>query len=87
MATVALVTILIVAGLDYRYSGLINLSILVAVLAIKFVLLYGALVNWAMAFNRYFMGVVRIIWIVTTNKLLTLDCTSTFDIRYTWVHC
>jgi protein-S-isoprenylcysteine O-methyltransferase Ste14 len=60
MATIGPFSIWIVAGLDYRNSWSDDFPAWVVVIAMEFVLLGGLLALWAMAANRYFIGMVRI---------------------------
>jgi protein-S-isoprenylcysteine O-methyltransferase Ste14 len=60
MATIGPVSILIVSGLDYRNSWSDDVPAWLIVLSMEFVLLGGLLALWAMAANRFFVGMVRI---------------------------
>ncbi|GAH21019.1 unnamed protein product, partial [marine sediment metagenome] len=60
MATIGPVVILIVSGLDYRNSWSNGFPAWIVVIAMEFVLLGGLLALWAMAANRFFIGMVRI---------------------------
>jgi protein-S-isoprenylcysteine O-methyltransferase Ste14 len=60
MATIGPVVILIVSGLDYRNSWSGDFPAWIVVIAMEFVLLGGLLALWAMAANRFFIGMVRI---------------------------
>ena len=60
MATIGPVVILIVSGLDYRNSWSNGFPGWIVVIAMEFVLLGGLLALWAMAANRFFVGMVRI---------------------------
>ena len=60
MATIGPVVILIVSGLDFRNSWSNDFPAWIVVLAMEFVLLGGLLALWAMAANRFFIGMVRI---------------------------
>ena len=60
MATIGPLSIWIVSGLDYRNSWSDDFSAWVVVIAMEFVLLGGLLTLWAMAANRFFIGMVRI---------------------------
>ena len=60
MATIGPVVILIVSGLNYRNSWSGDFPAWIVVIAMEFVLLGGLLALWAMAANRFFIGMVRI---------------------------
>ena len=60
MATIGPFSIWIVSGLDYRNSWSDDFPAWVVVIAMEFVLLGGLLTLWAMAANRFFIGMVRI---------------------------
>lgn len=60
MATIGPLSIWIVAGLDFRYSWSFDIPIWLEVIAFEFVILGGLLALWAMAANRFFIGMVRI---------------------------
>ena len=60
MATFGPISILIVSGLDYRNSWSDDFPAWIVVIAMEFVLLGGLLALWAMAANRFFVGMVRI---------------------------
>jgi protein-S-isoprenylcysteine O-methyltransferase Ste14 len=60
MATIGPLSIWIVSGLDYRNSWSDEFPAWVVVIAVELVLLGGLLALWAMAANRYFVGMVRI---------------------------
>ena len=60
MATIGPLTIWVVSGLDHRYSWSVDLPDWVVVISVEFVLLGGLLVLWAMAANRFFIGMVRL---------------------------
>jgi len=60
MATIGPLSIWIVAGLDFRYSWSFDIPVWLEVIAFEFVILGGLLALWAMAANRFFIGMVRI---------------------------
>lgn len=60
MATFGPLSILIVSGLDFRNSWTEDFPAWLVVLSMEFVLLGGLLALWAMAANRFFVGMVRI---------------------------
>lgn len=60
MATIGPLSIWIISGLDYRNSWSDDFPAWVVVIAMEFVLLGGLLTLWAMAANRFFIGMVRI---------------------------
>jgi protein-S-isoprenylcysteine O-methyltransferase Ste14 len=60
MATFGPLTIWIVSGLDFRNYWSDNLPFWVIAVSIGFVFLGGILALWAMAANRFFVGMVRI---------------------------
>ena len=60
MATIGPVLILITSGLDFRNSWSDDFPAWLVVLSMEFVLLGGLLALWAMAANRFFIGMVRI---------------------------
>ncbi|MFC1922800.1 methyltransferase family protein [Chloroflexota bacterium] len=60
MATIGPVLILIVSGLDFRNSWSDDFPAWLIVLSMELVLLGGLLALWAMAANRFFIGMVRI---------------------------
>ena len=60
MATIGPLTIWIVSGLDYRYDWSPEISLWVAGISAVLVLLGGLLALWAMAANRFFIGMVRL---------------------------
>ena len=60
MATIGPVLILIVSGLDFRNSWSDDFQAWIIVLSMELVLLGGLLALWAMAANRFFVGMVRI---------------------------
>ena len=60
MAAIGPITIWIVSGLDYRYSWSSKFPNWLVILSAGLVFLGGLLVLWAMASNRFFIGMVRI---------------------------
>jgi protein-S-isoprenylcysteine O-methyltransferase Ste14 len=60
MATIGPLITWIVSGLDYRFSWSPELPAWILVISGLFVLLGGLLALWAMASNRFFIGMVRI---------------------------
>lgn len=60
MATIGPLITWIISGLDYRFSWSPGFPALLMVLAAVFVFLGGLLALWAMASNRFFIGMVRI---------------------------
>lgn len=60
MATIGPITIWIVSGLDYRYNWSPHFPTWLVVLSVGLVFIGGLLVLWALASNRFFIGMVRI---------------------------
>jgi protein-S-isoprenylcysteine O-methyltransferase Ste14 len=60
MATIGPITIWIASGLDYRYSWSPIFPNWLVILSAGLVFLGGLLALWAMASNRFFIGMVRI---------------------------
>jgi protein-S-isoprenylcysteine O-methyltransferase Ste14 len=60
MATIGPISIWIVSGLDYRFSWSPDLPLWIVIIAMGFVILGGLITLWAMASNRFFVGMVRI---------------------------
>lgn len=60
MATLGPLTIWIVCGLDFRNAWSVTLPGWLVLLSFGFVMLGGLLALWAMAANRFFVGMVRI---------------------------
>lgn len=60
MATFGPLTIWIVSGLDFRNSWTADLPVWLIAVSYGFVILGGLLALWAMAANRFFVGMVRI---------------------------
>jgi protein-S-isoprenylcysteine O-methyltransferase Ste14 len=60
MATIGPLIIWIVSGLDYRYGWSPEFPTWLVVISAVFVFTGGILVLWAMASNRFFIGMVRI---------------------------
>jgi protein-S-isoprenylcysteine O-methyltransferase Ste14 len=60
MATIGPLTIWIISGLDYRYAWLPEFPGWLVIIATIFVFGGGLLALWAMAANRFFIGMVRI---------------------------
>ncbi len=60
MATIGPLSIWILSGLDYRNSWSDDFPVWVVALSMELVLLGGLLALWAMAANRFFVGMVRI---------------------------
>ena len=60
MATIGPITIWIVSGLDFRYNWSRQFPNWLLILSVGLVFMGGLLVLWAMAANRFFIGVVRI---------------------------
>ena len=60
MATIGPITIWIVSGLDYRYNWSPHFPTWLVILSVGLVFICGLLVLWALASNRFFIGMVRI---------------------------
>lgn len=60
MATIGPITIWIVSGLDYRYNWSPHFPTWLVILSVGLVFIIGLLVLWALASNRFFIGMVRI---------------------------
>lgn len=60
MATIGPLTIWIVSGLNYRLNRSTDLPLWLAAISALFIFGGGLLVLWAMASNRFFIGMVRI---------------------------
>ena len=60
MATIGPITIWIVSGLDYRYNWSPHFPTGLVILSVGLVFIGGLLVLWALASNRFFIGMVRI---------------------------
>jgi len=60
MATIGPLTIWIVSGLDYRFNWSTDLPLWLAAISALFIFGGGLLALWAMASNRFFIGMVRI---------------------------
>ncbi len=60
MATIGPLTIWIVSGLDYRYNWSTDTPLWPAAISALFIFGGGLLALWAMASNRFFIGMVRI---------------------------